>query len=354
LSEELFATPHSNWSNGEGPYRHIAISSRIRLARNLAGLPMPPFQGDEAGKAVLEKIEKAAEQIKTDDGTGFLFLRLADLTAPDRQILVEKHLISKEHADGKGNRGLLINSTGSLSIMINEEDHLRIQALVPGLQLEHAWELADRADDLLEGQLEYAFHEDKGYLTACPTNVGTGLRASVMLHLPGLFLTNQANRLFAALGQLGLAVRGLYGEGTEATGHIYQVSNQITLGQKELETIQNMSTVTRQMVEKEEEARKILVKEMPLQMKDRAGRAYGILKNAAILSSQEALTQLSDLRLGVETGLIEIGLGSDELNELMIASQPGFLQKYAGAPMEAIERDAARARYFQEKLAKRG
>jgi protein arginine kinase len=320
---------------------------------------MPPFQNNDMGSAVLDSIRAAAEQIEAkqigiNEEDKLFFVRLRDLPPLDRQILLEKHLISKEHADGQANRALLLNTAGSLSIMINEEDHLRIQALVPGLQLEKAWELADKIDDLLEGELEYAFHEDKGYLTACPTNVGTGLRASVMLHLPGLALTNQAPKIFSALGQLGLAVRGLYGEGTEATGHIYQISNQITLGQKEIETIQNMSTVTGQIIEKEEETRKIIVKEMSLQIKDRVGRAYGILKNAAVLSSQEALNLLSDLRLGIDQGIIEIGIGCGELNELMVASQPGFLQKFAGAPMEALERDAARAKYFQEKLDKRG
>ncbi len=354
MIEKIVASAKSSWSSGEGPYHHIAISSRIRLARNLAGLPMPPFQNEDMGGAVLEKIRTAAEQIAVEEEAKLSFFRLSDLSPLDRLILIEKHLISKEHADGKAGRGLLINTAGSVSIMINEEDHLRIQALVPGLQLERAWELADRIDDLLEAQLEYAFHEDKGYLTACPTNVGTGLRASVMLHLPGLALTNQAPKIFSALGQLGLAVRGLYGEGTEATGHIYQISNQITLGQKEIEIIQNISTVTRQIIEKEEETRKIIIKEMPLQIKDRVGRAYGILKNAAVLSSQEALNLLSDLRLGIDQDIIQIGLGCIELNELMVASQPGFLQKFAGAPMEALERDAARARYFQEMLEKRG
>jgi len=305
LIEKIVATAKSSWSGGDGPYNHIAISSRIRLARNLAGLPMPPFQNDTMGSSVLDKIIRAVELIETEQADRneeekLFFFRLSEILPLDRQILLEKHLISKEHADGQANRGLLLNSKGSVSVMINEEDHLRIQALFPGLQLEKAWELADRIDDLLEGQLEFAFHEDKGYLTACPTNVGTGLRASVMLHLPGLAMTNQAPKIFSALGQLGLAVRGLYGEGTEATGHIYQISNQITLGQKEMETIQNMSTVTRQIIEKEEETRKIIVKEMSLQIKDRVGRAYGILKNAAVLSSQEALNLLSDLRLGID------------------------------------------------------
>jgi protein arginine kinase len=351
--EKIVSSPASGWTGGEGPHGDIVISSRIRLARNLDKLPMPPFQNETSSYAVLERVKKAAESLELEGWDRLHFYRMDELPSLQKQILLEKHLISREHAENRPNKGLLVSENESVSIMINEEDHIRIQVILTGLQLEEAWEKADKVDDLLESRLEYAFDEERGYLTCCPTNAGTGLRASVMVHLPALTATRQASRIFSALGQLGLVVRGLYGEGTEATGYIFQVSNQITLGQKESEIIQNLASVTRQIIEKEEETRKILLKETPLQVEDRVGRAYGILTNAATLSSQEALNLLSDIRLGVSLGLLKINLGIRELNELMVSSQPGFLQSFTGKDMEAAERDAARAKLFKEKLNKK-
>lgn len=350
MIEKIVSSPASNWTKKDGPYHEIVISSRIRLARNITKLPMPPFQNEAAGHTVLERVRKALEALDLKGQEKLYFYRMNELPPLQRQILLEKHLISPEHAEEKPHRGLIINGDESVSIMINEEDHLRIQVLFPGLQLEKAWEVANRVDDLLESQIEYAFHEEKGYLTCCPTNVGTGLRASVMVHLPALVLTKQATRIFYTLGQLGLAVRGLYGEGTDATGYLFQISNQITLGQKETEIIQNLTAVTRQIIEKENETRKALLQETPLQVADRVGRAYGILQNAAILSSHEALNLLSDIRMGIGMGLLKIELDGGELNELMVASQPGFLQSYANKQMDAAERDVARARLFKEKF----
>lgn len=351
---KIVKSPKSSWTSGEGPYHHIAISSRIRLARNLEKITMPVFQDETTSHLVLEKVKKAIEALELKGKDRFWFYRMDELPSLQKQILLEKHLISREHTQDRPNKGLLINSRESVSIMVNEEDHLRIQVFYPGLQLDLAWEEADKIDDLLESQLEYAFHEDKGYLTCCPTNVGTGLRASVMIHLPALAITGQAAKIFSTLGQLGLAVRGLYGEGTEAVGFIFQISNQITLGYREHEIIQNLTTVTKQIIEKEEETRQILMKETPLQIEDRAGRAYGILKNAAILSSQEALNFLSDIRLGIACGVLNIGLNNAELNELMVASQPAFLQNLQGESMESLQRDALRAKLFKERLKTRG
>lgn len=351
MIEKIVSKPGSNWTEKDGPFNHIVISSRIRLARNLEKIVMPAFQNETSGYGVLERVRKAAESLDLK-GRDFYFYSLNELPPLERQILFEKHLISPEHTDDRPNRGLIINSDESVSIMINEEDHLRIQSLYSGLQLEKAWEAANEMDNLLESCLEYAFDENKGYLTACPTNVGTGLRASVMIHLPALSWTKQATKIFYTLGQLGLAVRGLYGEGTEATGNLYQISNQITLGQRESEIIQNLTTVTGQILEKEEEVRRILMQDTPLQVADRTGRAYGILRNAAILTSQEALNYLSDVRLGMDLGIISRNLSNEELTEMMILAQPAFLQKRMDKPMDAQERDAARASLFQEKLAK--
>lgn len=347
MIEKITSDPASRWTKNEGPHHNIVISSRIRLARNLPKFPVPAFQNESTSHIVLEKVRGAVENLNLQGPDKLYFYRLNELPPLVKQILLEKHLISREHTENKPNKGLLINADESISIMINEEDHIRIQVLLPGLQLEEAWRIADKIDDLLENKIEYAFDEKKGYLTSCPTNVGTGLRASVMIHLPALAFTKQAAKFFSTLTKLGLAVRGLYGEGTEATGHIFQISNQITLGQKETEIIQNLATVTRQIIEQEEETRKILMSKTPLHLQDRVGRAYGILKNAAVLSSQEALNLLSDLRLGLDLGLLDdIGLEKNRLNELMVASQPAFIQNREGRAMEDLEKDAARARLF--------
>jgi protein arginine kinase len=348
--EKVLALPKTSWTSGTGPSHHIVLSSRIRLARNLDKYPMNAFKDEENGIAVLEKIEKAVGELNLKEKEHLEIYHMDELTTMQKQILFEKHLISREHMEEKPKKALLLSKDEDVSIMINEEDHLRIQVLLPGLQLNKAWEEADRIDDLLESQLQYAFHEEKGYLTCCPTNVGTGLRASVMIHLPGLVATKQATKIFKTLGQLGLAVRGLYGEGTEATGYLFQISNQITLGHKETEIIQNLTAVTQQIIEKEEEIRKIIFNETPLQIKDRIFRAYGILKNAAILSSQEAFNLLSDIRLGIDLKLLDIGVSPEELNELMVASQPGFIQNKAGKIMGTLERDVARAELFNKTL----
>jgi len=348
--ENVLSSPKSSWISGNGPNHNIVLSSRIRLARNLDKYPMNAFQTENSGQEVLDRIEKAVDEFKLQGPEQLYIYRMHELSAMQRQILFEKHLISREHMEDNPNKALLLNQDESVSIMVNEEDHLRIQVLLPGLQLEKAWEEADRIDDLLESQLEYAFHEEKGYLTCCPTNVGTGLRASVMIHLPGLVATKQASRIFSTLGQLGLVVRGLYGEGTEATGYLFQISNQVTLGLKETEIIQNLTAVTKQIIDKEEEVRKLLLNETPLQTKDRVGRAYGILKNAAIINSQEALSLLSEIRLGADLGILKTDVSTEKLNEIMIAAQPGFLQNNAGKHMDTLERDAARAELFNKML----
>lgn len=353
MIEKIVTRPESNWTKAEGPHHHIVLSSRIRLARNLKELPMPAFQNETTGFTVLEKIKNAAQALDYKGGKKLYFYRLHEIPALEKQILLEKHLISPEHRQDGVNRGLLINEDETISIMINEEDHLRLQVFYPGLQLKEAWELANRVDDDLESVLEYAFHSRKGYLTACPTNVGTGLRASVMVHVPALVITQQAGNVFRSLGQLGFTVRGLYGEGTEATGNLYQISNQITLGQTEGEIIENLTTLTLQIVEKEEKARKWLLKECPLQIKDRAGRAFGVLQNAAILNSQEALNYLSDVRLGADLGFLNKDLLKNNLCELLVLAQPAFIQRYVGKVMEAQERDVARAQFFTDKFSKR-
>lgn len=354
MIKKIITRAQSNWTKAEGPYHNIVISSRIRLARNLKKIPMPTFQKESDGFTVLEKVKNAAEALERQGRGKLYFYHLNKIPLLERQILLEKHLISPEHSQDGPNKGLLINEEEAISIMINEEDHLRLQVFSPGLQLEAAWKIADQLDDALENELEYAFDSKKGYLTACPTNVGTGLRASVMVHVPALVLTQQAGRVFSSLGQLGFTVRGLYGEGTEAIGNLYQISNQITLGQTEVEIIQNLTTLALQIVEKEEKTRKWLLKECPLQMKDRAGRAFGILQNAAILNSQEALNYLSDVRMGVDLGFLSEDLQKDNLSELLVLAQPAFIQRYKGKTMEPQERDEVRAQLFAQKFCQGG
>lgn len=348
MIEKIVTRPQSSWTKAIGPEHHLVLSSRIRLARNLEKLPMPAFQNETSGFTVLEKVRKAAETLEAKNK--LYFYSLQDIPLLEKQILLEKHLISPEHTEAGVNKGLLIDETETISIMINEEDHLRIQVFYPGLQLEKAWERADALDDQLENKLKYAFHPQKGYLTACPTNVGTGLRASVMVHVPALVITQQAGNVFRSLGQLGFTVRGLYGEGTKAVGNLYQISNQTTLGQTEKEIVGNLSTLTLEIVEKEERAREWLLEECPLRVKDRAGRAFGILQNAAILTSQEALTYLSDVRLGIDLGLLNRDWVVGNLCELLVWAQPAFIQRYVGKKMEAGERDAARAQFFARKF----
>jgi len=350
MIKKIISRPQSNWTKDEGLNNNIVISSRIRLARNLYKLTMPSFQKGADASLVLDKVKKAVDALELQNNELLYFYRLNELTDIEREILFEKHLISSEHREGKANKGLLINERESVSIMINEEDHIRIQTLFPGLQLDKAWEFADDIDDKLESQLEYAFDQKIGYLTSCPTNVGTGLRASVMVHLPALALTKQSGIVLNSLGQLGLTVRGLYGEGTESIGNLYQISNQVTLGQTETEIIQNLTTLTKEIVQKEEETRKWLLQENLLQLKNRVGRAFGILQNSAILNTQEALNYLSDVRMGIDLGIITNAISGNNLSELIVLAQPGFIQRNMETTLEPIERDAIRADLFAQKF----
>ncbi|MEW6662207.1 MAG: protein arginine kinase [Bacillota bacterium] len=339
----------SKWMEGSGPHSDIVISSRIRLARNLADLPFP-HMSEEAQQQAVDAVNKALLESPREPLLSQLRLvRLGELGTVDRQILVEKHLISPQHAQSGGHKAVLLNQDETLSIMVNEEDHLRIQCLLPALQLHEAWRLTNELDNALEQHLSYAFSETMGYLTTCPTNVGTGLRASVMVHLPALVMTKQAGRVLSALSQVGLAVRGLYGEGTEAIGNIFQISNQITLGQTEEEIIHNLSAVAKQIIDQERGAREILLRDSRLQLEDRVYRAYGILSNARIISSQEALALMSETRLGIDLKLIK-GLDARIFNELLLTIQPAYLQKAAGAQLEAGNRDVKRAALIRHSL----
>lgn len=338
----------AEWTSGQGPLSDIVISSRIRLARNVEGIPFSPW----AEKAELKSIFEISRQIVEEDS---LFrdsnlLLLDELTPLESQFLVEKHLISIYHAREKHPyRGCVFNQKETLSIMINEEDHFRIQYLLSGLQLNNIWKLINKIDDEIEKKVTYAFSEKEGYLTSCPTNVGTGMRASIMLHLPALAKINGINDILKAISKIGYVVRGFYGEGTEVMGNLFQVSNQITLGFSEEEIIDNLEKVNQQIISKEQKVRRDLLSNSKNQLEDEAWRAYGILSNARNISSAEAMELLSKLRFGVELGIIpHPNLGT--LNRLMLLIQPAYLQMLTGKDLGPFNRDLQRAILIRNKL----
>lgn len=334
------------WLRGTGPESDIVMCSRIRLARNLADFPFTN-RASRGEKAEIEANVKLAIE------RGHLELTYFDVNAMnalDRQFLVERQLISRELAAGEGPRGVAIGSLENVSVMVNEEDHLRIQVMLSGLSLHDVWERINRLDDQLEEQLAYAYSPQLGYLTACPTNVGTGIRVGVMLHLPALVQTKQIDKVFRALQKINLAVRGLYGEGTQASGDFYQISNQQTLGKSEMELIRILSDVVPQVIQYERTARQALMSERRQHLHDQVSRAYGVLKTAHTISSEETMLLLSSVRMGINLGLID-DLEIATVNELFIQTQPAYLQKLQGTELGVEERNVARASYLRSRLA---
>ncbi len=340
------------WLRGSGPMSEIVISSRIRLARNVAGHNFLGKCTRSQRNALEHKIRNvvlgSASTISTS-GT-MLYVDLAEAPEVDRQLLVERHLISKPHAMAEGSRGVAIGDEEAVSIMVNEEDHLRIQVLKSGLQLDEAWDQINKIDDTLEAQLDFAFHPRFGYLTACPTNVGTGIRVSVMLHLPALKLTGEIEKVFRAAKDMKLAVRGLYGEGTEATGDFYQISNQTTLGKVEEDIIQDFKhVVIPKIIDYEHHARRTLLSERTTALDDKVHRALGVLRTARLITSEEVLFLLSHLRMGVNLGRIS-DIEIRTINEILLMTQPAHLQKLLGKKVEGDIRRAARADFIRKKL----
>ncbi|MGI6551989.1 MAG: protein arginine kinase [Bacillota bacterium] len=352
MDMDRLVTRASKWMEGTGPQGDVVLTSRIRLARNIKGLPFPHLLQEEKLRELIQQVFKAVSSKSVTKTFGPMELLQLDTLSPlQKQILVEKHLISPALAEMDRPRAVILNSDESVSIMVNEEDHLRIQLLLPALQLHETWRMANVLDDALEETLDYAFDESLGYLTTCPTNVGTGLRASLMVHLPALVMSKQAGKILNALSHVGLAVRGFYGEGTETAGNLFQISNQITLGLTEEEIINNLSSVAAQLIDQEKAARQALLKDYGRQLEDKVFRAYGILSHARIISSDEALSILSHLRLGIDLGLIK-EVDSRILNELMVLIQPAMLQGKYGRQMSPYERDLKRAEAIQDKLKK--
>jgi protein arginine kinase len=337
------------WLKGDGPESDIVISSRVRLARNLADYPFmnraTPQDRLNIAKALHDRIFEVVSQ------NDILYFDLEGLEKVDRQFLVERHLVSREHAEGQGARAVVIDAHEKYSLMINEEDHLRIQVMQSGLNLQNVWEQINRLDDLIEEKVTYAFHEKLGYLTACPTNVGTGVRVSVMLHLPALVITRQIEKVFRSLQKISLAVRGLYGEGSQAMGDFYQISNQITLGRSETDLIKQVGDIVPVIIDYERQAREFLIKESHENLHDRVSRAFGILRTAQTISSEETMHLLSSVRMGVNLGLIR-DVSIPAVNELFLRTQPAHLQKLTGGELDSADRNIERARYLRRYLNK--
>lgn len=343
------ARSSGEWLRGSGPESDIVISSRIRLARNLADYPFI----SRASATDRAEIERTLRErvLRVRAAAELAYFDVDKLEGIDRQFLVERQLISREHAEAEGARGVAIDPQERVSLMINEEDHLRIQVMHSGLDLQGAWEQINSIDDLVESQVTYAFSDRLGYLTACPTNVGTGMRVSVMLHLPALVITRQIEKLFRSLQKISLAVRGLYGEGSQAMGDFYQISNQITLGRAETDLVKQVGDVVPTIIDYERKAREFLVRESQETLHDRVSRAYGILRTAQTISSEETMHLLSSVRMGVNLGLIP-DLEIPALNKLFIYTQPAHLQKLTGSELDTADRNIERARYLRRHLNK--
>src|SRR5438046_3377581 len=335
------------WVRGEGPHHQVVISSRVRLARNLRNRAFPGWAKKAERISILDLIRPRVEEL-TEMQDSFSE-SLQELSALERQVLVERHLISREHAAKGVGSAVVMNRRQTLSIMINEEEHLRMQSIRSGLQLKQAFKLVDKIDSALESKLEFAYDQRLGSLTACPTNVGTGMRASAMLHLPCLVLSELINQVIQAVSNIGLAVRGLYGEGAEAMGNLFQVSNQTTLGEKEEEIINRLSNMIETIIEKEHNARQILLQKKPNTLLDQIGRAYGVLTYAHTMASKEALNLLSVIKLGMDL----VAFPEDQrlqIDELFIETQPAHLQKSSQQKLNAEERDHLRAQIIRERL----
>lgn len=344
IRKELLLQQSAWMSETDSP---VVISSRVRLARNLEDYPFPQGLNQESA----DQVEKNISQVLGDiDGNNekLHYMSLTELSNVEKQVLIEKHLISPSLGSTTGSCGVALNSDHRYALMVNEEDHLRLQVLLPGNQLLETHRLATALDDRLEEKLDFAYRESQGYLTACPTNVGTGLRASVMVHLPGLAITKQVQQVLGAAARLGLAVRGLYGEGSQAFGHIYQISNQITLGKSEEDILTHLDAVTRQIVEHELQAREHLRQQMPILLEDKVWRARGALQNARLLSSEDAMHLLSHDRLGSDMGILP--KTKDCFATLIVDTRPGCLQYILDRELDPSKRDEERARMIRERM----
>jgi len=337
------------WLSQSGPENDVVISTRVRLARNIEDVPFPGRMKPGDAELVLETIRWAFGEI------GYLnkgqFFEDGMLTEPDGQYFVERHLASPDFIASKNRKGLFVSSDERVSVMVNEEDHLRVQALAAGLDFTTAFGLASELDEQLEKQLTYAYSEEFGFLTACPTNLGTGMRISVFLHLPALVLTREIDKVLRGAYAVGLVVRGIYGEGSETKGNLFQISNQRTLGQSEAEIIEVLMNVSRQIIDYERKAREYLMHNLRVEIEDKVFRSLGILRGARIISSEEATNLLATVRLGVVLGIIN-ELNVSDVSQLLVLIRPANLQVLLGEKLSAVERDERRATFIRQKLVK--
>ncbi|MCI0433026.1 MAG: protein arginine kinase [Gemmatimonadetes bacterium] len=344
-----------NWLEASGPHSDIVLSTRMRLARNLQGHAFAGRVRDSEREQIFEEVRNAFDRTSIKDG---IALSLPALTPLSRRVLLERHLISRELA-GEGESGpvrgsgLLVGPRDALGVMVNEEDHLRLQVFLSGLRLREAWQRIDRLDEDFGALLAFAYHQQFGYLTSCPTNVGTGLRASILIHLPGLVLTKEIGRILQGITQVGLTFRGLYGEGSEVVGNFFQVSNQTTLGKSEEDLIDHLEKIVGQVIQYEVRARRVLMRDAPSVIEDKIWRAYGLLRYARSLSFDEVMNLLSGVRLGVSMNLLS-GLRVYTLNKIMIYAQNAHLEQAAGRAITETEADVHRAAYVRRILTAEG
>ncbi len=337
----------ADWMTGADSDSAVVLTSRIRLARNITGAPFPGWARKKERIALLEDLRKEIEALP--EMKDAFSNQLSDLTSVQKQVLVERHLISREQAARGEGSAAIVNRSQTISVMINEEDHLRLQSLRSGLHLREAYELISSIDLQLEKKLPYAFDHELGFLTACPTNLGTGLRASAMLHLPGLVISDHISQVIHAAGRLGLAVRGIFGEGTESLGHLFQISNQSTLGESEDEIIDRLERVIKKIRDQERNARVKLVEDEPQMIADKISRSYGLLRFAYVIDSKEALNHLSLIRLGSDMGYFPIET-IQLCDTLLMDIEPAHLQQHAKRKLSPDERDTLRAEIIRSRL----
>lgn len=350
MFEEMAKTP-SAWLSGEGEEALVVLSTRVRLARNVAGCSYPGSADAETKNRIINYFDTTLARSKMLSNG--LYLKAADLSELDRNFLVERHLISPGFLNGETPKALFIDANERLSVMVNEEDHFRLQALAPGLDPTGAYRLVNKYDSEIGRHLEYDYDPDFGFMTACPTNAGTGMRASVLIHLPGLVLTREIEKVVSHITRSGLVVRGFYGEGSDVLGNLFQVSNQNTLGITEPEILEQIRRITIEIIEQEALARKRLMDDASDMIEDKIWRAYGILLHARVLTSEEVMNLLSAVRLGHAMKIITF-LDIALINEILLLSQPAHLQKYFGNEMDSGRRDFVRAQMVRDKLREAG
>lgn len=335
----------AKWLEAEGKEEDVVVSTRLRIARNIGSYKFPGYVDFEESEAITQEILEAMK----DNKDNYKFYRTKDLSKIERNVFVEGHLISPNLAKSDDFGSFLLREDEKATIMINEEDHIRIQILLPGLNTEKSWDMVSEIDDALESKIDYAFHEQFGYLTSCPTNVGTGLRASAMVHLPCLAMTGHLNNIMDGLRKIGLTVRGLYGEGSKSLGNLYQISNQTTMGEVEEDIIKKLNKIVYQIVNRERNIREYILDKKNKSLEDKVFRSLGILEYSRLMTSNEAMNHLSNLKLGKDIGIID-NISSKDVLKLMVEIQPASLQKDIGRELYKEERDILRAEKIRKKL----